>query len=401
MRYFFVILILLVVILGVTTTSQKETFATKSPGSLCKIERGISYEIPSFQGNRVNSWQECCKLCGKVDRCRSWTFNEKEKLCRLKDQVRPNKTPMTDRISGLPHRPFKYVGCFKDDSKRRLKGFMTQDSEMTPEKCINICRDKNFQYAGVQYGRQCFCDNEPKRGLGKRLSESACKSKCAGDKKKICGDSWKSSVYTSHVNKKFPPAPKDLTPKYLGCFKDDSKRHLNGHYLAMGNLTPEKCFAECRKKKFKYASLQAGRQCFCDNKPKRGFGKKMPNSQCAKPCSGDKSKKCGGQWRNAIYDLTQTGSDTSGTSGNSYVTLFEDTSFKGKRTELPVGEHNMRDLKDMGYKNDSLSSIKVPKGKKATLFQHDKMRGKRRTVTSDLDKMPAGWNDYMSSVIVQ
>ena len=53
---------------------------------------------------------------------------------------------------------------------------------------------------------------------------------------------------------------------------------------------------------FKYAGLQAASYCLCGNR----FGTygKRKESDCKFGCSGDSSQKCGGSWRNSVY---QTG----------------------------------------------------------------------------------------------
>ena len=53
---------------------------------------------------------------------------------------------------------------------------------------------------------------------------------------------------------------------------------------------------------FKYAGLQAASYCLCGNR----FGTygKRKESDCKFDCSGDSSQKCGGSWRNSVY---QTG----------------------------------------------------------------------------------------------
>ena len=50
------------------------------------------------------------------------------------------------------------------------------DSQMTVEKCLQLCADQGNAYAGVQYSKQCFCgDTAP--------TETAdnCDMKCSGD----------------------------------------------------------------------------------------------------------------------------------------------------------------------------------------------------------------------------
>ena len=50
---------------------------------------------------------------------------------------------------------------------------------------------------------------------------------------------------------------------------------------------------------FKYAGLQNGNQCFCDDTYGR-YGK-VEESKCTKLCTGDPSLLCGGAWANMIY----------------------------------------------------------------------------------------------------
>lgn len=59
----------------------------------------------------------------------------------------PNYCPNENFISSRPR------GCFKDDKKfRLLSGYYTNlKTQNTPEKCIQMCLQSGFVYAGVQY----------------------------------------------------------------------------------------------------------------------------------------------------------------------------------------------------------------------------------------------------------
>jgi len=83
--------------------------------------------------------------------------------------------------------------CFKDYPNRVLNGpnYMA-DSQMTVEKCLQLCVDQGNAYAGVQYSKQCFCgDTAP--------TETAdnCDMKCSGDNDQICGGRWAMNVYST------------------------------------------------------------------------------------------------------------------------------------------------------------------------------------------------------------
>ena len=83
--------------------------------------------------------------------------------------------------------------------------------------------------------------------------------------------------------------------KYVGCYRDSGDRDMTRGPRRYG-FTIDSCRNECKRTGFKYAGLQAGSYCFCDNT----FGKhgKRPDSECP---SGK-----GGGYINAVYNTTVT-----------------------------------------------------------------------------------------------
>ena len=66
------------------------------------------------------------------------------------------------------------------------------------------------------------------------------------------------------------------------------------------DLTPQWCIAECLKKNFALAGVQAAIDCFCDSvDPSLSY--LAPDKDCNKPCEGDSTQMCGGNWRMNIY----------------------------------------------------------------------------------------------------
>lgn len=62
---------------------------------------------------------------------------------------------------------------------------------------------------------------------------------------------------------------------------------------------------------FKYAGIQYGNQCRCDND--FGIHGKVDDSECDAACAGESSppaenqQKCGGDWRNSVYSTAYKG----------------------------------------------------------------------------------------------
>ncbi len=85
----------------------------------------------------------------------------------------------------------------------------------------------------------------------------------------------------------------------LGCFKDDSKRDLDGHNFYDRNMTTALCVSTCRAKGFSHAGTQYGSYCFCGNK----FGKFGVADNCNATCTGNRDETCGGTWANTVYKV--------------------------------------------------------------------------------------------------
>lgn len=90
-----------------------------------------------------------------------------------------------------------YLGCFRDQGDpagtrgRDLNGYMTGSEAMSPALCVQTCAARGFAFAGVQYGRYCFCGNS----YGRSGRATNCDMRCAGSAGQICGGGWANSVY--------------------------------------------------------------------------------------------------------------------------------------------------------------------------------------------------------------
>ncbi|XP_055620367.1 xylosyltransferase oxt isoform X2 [Toxorhynchites rutilus septentrionalis] len=119
----------------------------------------------------------------------------------------PNFCPNGDFV------PNRELGCYRDEKNFRiLSGYYTNfKTTNSPIKCIQLCLQSGFLYAGVQYSSECFCGDEPPKASAK-LPDSSCNMKCTGDPKQACGGYFTTNVYETGIAK-FSPQTTEVTPK--------------------------------------------------------------------------------------------------------------------------------------------------------------------------------------------
>ncbi len=53
------------------------------------------------------------------------------------------------------------TSCLREGTYgRALAGASTASGTMTIPVCIDFCQSKGFQYAGIEYSGECYCDNQ-------------------------------------------------------------------------------------------------------------------------------------------------------------------------------------------------------------------------------------------------
>ncbi|XP_066282938.1 beta-1,3-glucan-binding protein-like [Branchiostoma lanceolatum] len=88
-----------------------------------------------------------------------------------------------------------YLGCYIDHEDVRDFPYVVTWTDLTPQKCIRHCSDLGFDYAGLQYGVECFCG--ARYGTYGQAPESDCHIACAGGGAHMCGGGWRNSVWST------------------------------------------------------------------------------------------------------------------------------------------------------------------------------------------------------------
>jgi hypothetical protein len=182
-----------------------------------------------------------------------------------------------ERVLAVQHSA--YLGCFRDQSERDLPILVASENHMTPMHCVNACQAKNFNFAGVQYGRYCFCGAS--YGDYGQVPDGDCNTPCTGDNTKTCGGGWRNAVYA--VSR--------------GCYKDSPQRDLADTLVSEPRMTVPRCIEICNQKGFAWAGVQFSLWCACGD----SFGSHGTSNRCTMTCAGASDQSCGGRWASDIF----------------------------------------------------------------------------------------------------
>ena len=116
---------------------------------------------------------------------------------------------------------------------------------MTIQMCLKICRDKEYEYAGLEWQCECYCGDKPDQDFEWAWPEK-CDERCSGDSNQNCGGRDAISIW------KVPSKNLDgqcilNSPVSQPILNDFG---INGHK----NLTIQKCQAICAGKNFSKVS---------------------------------------------------------------------------------------------------------------------------------------------------
>lgn len=82
-----------------------------------------------------------------------------------------------------------------------------------------------------------------------------------------------------------------------------------------------------------------------------------------------------------------------------FPTKYQDWNYNGGSIDLALGTYDYNYLVQRGF-NDRISSIKVPNGLKAVMYEHANRGGRSKTFTSDAQWIGDDFNDIISHIEV-
>lgn len=109
----------------------------------------------------------------------------------------PTRSPASVKVNGQA--AYNYVACYKESTSGRALGSAasTSSPNMTVESCATYCVGKGYMYMGVEYGQECYCNNDGVINGAVKTNETDCSMTCKGDNTEFCGAGSRINVYKS------------------------------------------------------------------------------------------------------------------------------------------------------------------------------------------------------------
>ncbi|XP_078372522.1 uncharacterized protein LOC144656163 isoform X2 [Oculina patagonica] len=147
---------------------------------------------------------------------------------------------------------------------------------------------------------------------------------------------------------------------YVGCYEDKSPDRDLPTILSVSHLTPDSCRSACQGAGHAYAGVQYGYLCRCGD----SYGKytKVSDEECNALCVGDRSQKCGGFWRSAVF--TTAGAMQPSKRGNFFhiesVQPMTEEIFDIPRSEIASGDDDSKEIQSTTITETSHVSAQAP-----------------------------------------
>lgn len=195
---------------------------------------------------------------------------------------------------------------------------------MTIEMCLSYA--SNYNYAGVEYGRECWYGNTLDPGATKAATNTPCSFLCPGNSLEYCGAGNYLILYGLKGSVSVPTtttstiastttssAPASTTTgvvasyggyTYYGCASEATGVRLLPNLYASDSMTVELCLQTASAAGATYAGIEYGRECWYGSV----FGATPvvlnPAAVCNMVCPGNTLEYCGAGNLLTLYQIT-------------------------------------------------------------------------------------------------
>ncbi|TDZ14852.1 WSC domain-containing protein [Colletotrichum sidae] len=212
-----------------------------------------------------------------------------------------DSAPAVLRASG----DFSSLGCYSDSaSARTLTTRVGLPGNVRVSDCTTACANQGFQYAGLEFGSECYCGTGISNG-GAPIADKLCNMACTADKTEYCGGRAAINIYKSSA----PQVAQSKIPDgwaMKNCYTDSpSARALSYKVPSFDKFSAAQCVSQCAGLGYLFAGLEYGSECYCGNTIDNG--NKPASSGCDMSCAGNRADTCGGAGRVNIYQAPCSG----------------------------------------------------------------------------------------------
>ncbi|KIW65578.1 hypothetical protein PV04_07824 [Phialophora macrospora] len=214
---------------------------------------------------------------------------------------------------------FTYQSCYTEVAGRALTAFALADNSITLQTCASNCTQ--YQYFGVEYGRECYCGNALTSGSAP-ATDGRCNMACSGNSSFTCGGPNGLTLYrNTNWSGAIPPPPPSqpsgpvIVPsignyQYVDCHTEVPGRALTGKAVVAKDMTVPYCAGNCTG--FTYFAIEYSQECYCGNSLVSG-SVTATDGRCSMPCTGNSSTICGGPNGLSLYQYVVPLSSSSST----------------------------------------------------------------------------------------
>ena len=251
---------------------------------------GTEYSSECYCGNALDSTAESTAS----SECNMKCSGNAGEFCGAGNRLSLYKN--TNYVASAPALAgYNYQGCYTDGNPRVLSAKSTSDgTSMSYESCAAFC--EGYDLIGLEYGAECYCGDSFASTTSKK-PDADCGMPCSGAPDEVCGGPNRLTVFKAGT----PLTHSSDVPgwTYVGCRTDSvGKRTLSSGQLFDGQLTLEKCAANCKNSA--YFGAEYGTECYCGDEFAAG-STVATEGDCNMRCGGNGSEYCGAGNRLSVY----------------------------------------------------------------------------------------------------
>ncbi|KAI9836466.1 MAG: hypothetical protein M1819_001498 [Sarea resinae] len=235
----------------------------------------------------------------------------------------PDPLPTSDPVIVAGNANFTYVACYAEpmNGVRALANLVVANDSMTVEICLESCY--MYQYAGLEYGRECWCGSDLNSNALEASSESQCDMACGGNSTEYCGAGSRLSLYelkgqileaapdflvhNATSFSKFLPASLSsnitvIDSTLISTVSSDNSTSAAASTAPFSNATNSVIITVSARPMSPSGDLASATSGYCGNGLQQSST--PTHTGCSSPCSGNTTTLCGGADRLSLYNLT-------------------------------------------------------------------------------------------------